>query len=275
MNPIWQYFVAENQRYQSLGMMQNPAADRLILVMGLMLLAAGAAVFFTAGYHAGFHTINGMAHHFPPAFLQNLTFVGDTLTVLVLLFILSRGDHRLYWLIFVTAIIGTAITHGLKESVQADRPPGVLEAGSFFLTGPKVTRVSFPSGHTLTAFCLAGVMQYHYRSWALRVFFIVLAVGAGVSRTLVGVHWPVDELVGAGAGLVSVWLAIRVCRKFPVGLGLRWQVFLNIVMFGCALAMFNYDGHYAMARPFALVLAVIGVVVAVYRYVYQPMRLAR
>ncbi|CAA0082337.1 Putative undecaprenyl-diphosphatase YbjG [BD1-7 clade bacterium] len=267
---LWQAFVTRNAAFQQTGMPVSPSIDRFLLVAAMVLASIDAIVYLSSGYHAGFLKINAYSAQFAPFFLQNLTFVGDTLTILALMFILSKNDHRLYWLIFVTAIIGTIIAHGLKESVMADRPPAVLPADSFILIGPKNTQVSFPSGHTLTVFCFAGVMLYYYRAWWARFAVFFLAAAAGLSRILVGVHWPVDVLAGAAGGLLSVYLAVQFCRRYPQGLGLRWQVFLHGVFVVCLLVMFDHDGGYPDARTLSIVLGVVGLAMAVRRYIWLP-----
>jgi undecaprenyl-diphosphatase len=63
---------------------------------------------------------------------------------------------------------------------------------------------SFPSDHASVAFAVAfAVLMFHRR---LGVLLVAVAVGVGVDRILVGVHYPIDVaasvLVGLGAALV-------------------------------------------------------------------------
>jgi undecaprenyl-diphosphatase len=63
---------------------------------------------------------------------------------------------------------------------------------------------SFPSDHATVAFAVAfAVLMFHRR---LGIVLVAVAVGIGVDRILVGVHYPVDVatsvLVGLGAALV-------------------------------------------------------------------------
>jgi undecaprenyl-diphosphatase len=64
---------------------------------------------------------------------------------------------------------------------------------------------SFPSDHASVAFAVAfAVLMFHRR---LGVLLVALAVGVGLDRILVGVHYPIDVgasvLVGLGAALVA------------------------------------------------------------------------
>jgi undecaprenyl-diphosphatase len=66
---------------------------------------------------------------------------------------------------------------------------------------------SFPSGHTVGAFALAGVLIFGSRNLPLRVIAFVLASGIGLSRVLAFRHWPSDVTASAVVGLVSAWIA--------------------------------------------------------------------
>jgi len=65
---------------------------------------------------------------------------------------------------------------------------------------------SFPSGHTVGAFALAGVLIFGSRSMPVRVFAFVLAAGVGLSRVLAFRHWPSDVTASAVIGLVTAWI---------------------------------------------------------------------
>ncbi|HEX8252276.1 MAG TPA: phosphatase PAP2 family protein [Thermoanaerobaculia bacterium] len=65
---------------------------------------------------------------------------------------------------------------------------------------------SFPSGHTVGAFALAGVLIFGSRSVPLRVVASVLAAGIGMSRVLAFRHWTSDVTASAVIGLVSAWI---------------------------------------------------------------------
>lgn len=71
---------------------------------------------------------------------------------------------------------------------------------------------SFPSGHTVGAFALAGVLVFASRSTALRAIAFLLAAGVGVSRILAFRHWASDVTASAVIGLVSAWMAVSVMR---------------------------------------------------------------
>ena len=87
--------------------------------------------------------------------------------------------------------------------------------GAYALIGPAHRRSSFPSGHTLTAFLVAGLLAGYRPRWAFPA--LALATLAGLSRVAVGVHWPLDVLGGAAGGLLAAWVGMHVARRRPWG----------------------------------------------------------
>jgi membrane-associated phospholipid phosphatase len=72
---------------------------------------------------------------------------------------------------------------------------------------------SFPSGHTVGAFALAGVLIFGSRSWTLRVIAFLLACAVGLSRILAFRHWASDVVASAAIGLVAAWITEAAVRR--------------------------------------------------------------
>lgn len=72
---------------------------------------------------------------------------------------------------------------------------------------------SFPSGHTVGAFALAGVLVFSARSPILRVVAFALATGVGLSRILAFRHWTSDVTASAIVGLTTAWIVTRVTQR--------------------------------------------------------------
>lgn len=68
---------------------------------------------------------------------------------------------------------------------------------------------SFPSGHTVGAFALAGVLLFGSRNPALRAIALLLACAVGLSRILAFRHWTSDVTASAVVGLVTAWVVTR------------------------------------------------------------------
>jgi undecaprenyl-diphosphatase len=70
---------------------------------------------------------------------------------------------------------------------------------------------SFPSGHAATSFACATVLSVLVPRAAPA--FYVLAAAIGYSRLYVGVHWPLDVVVGAALGVVTALLLLSEVRR--------------------------------------------------------------
>ena len=66
---------------------------------------------------------------------------------------------------------------------------------------------SFPSGHTVAAFALGGVLIFASRNTALRIVALMLACFVAVARVLAFRHWPSDVVASALISLIAAWLA--------------------------------------------------------------------
>ncbi len=67
---------------------------------------------------------------------------------------------------------------------------------------------SFPSGHTVGAFALAGILVFASRSISLRVIALILAAAVGLARILAFRHWTSDVVASASIGLVVAWVVV-------------------------------------------------------------------
>lgn len=84
----------------------------------------------------------------------------------------------------------------LKNTLKRRRPPAVIP---YFLSLVKPSdQFSFPSGHTMAAFLLAGLATIYFGSSASLLY--VWAGAVGISRVILGVHFPTDIVAGACIG---------------------------------------------------------------------------
>ncbi len=107
--------------------------------------------------------------------------------------------------------INTAITQGLKYSIQRVRP---YEKYPLLINPYKIENdKSFPSGHTSTAFSVATSLTIQYKKWYVAVPAYTWAAGVGYSRLYLGEHYPTDVIAGAAVGAGSAWLSHYLNKK--------------------------------------------------------------
>ena len=128
----------------------------------------------------------------------------------IVVLLLVRGRHREAILVAIVLIAATAGSEGVKQLVARPRPLG---------TDPTIPGVvySFPSGHTLEAATIYGIIAIMVWRTALpaaaRVSVVLvlaaLVILVGVARVALAEHYPSDVLAGllAGIGDLSIFAA--------------------------------------------------------------------
>ncbi|WP_019674336.1 phosphatase PAP2 family protein [Arsukibacterium perlucidum] len=94
----------------------------------------------------------------------------------------------------------------LKNAIQRERPKGPLQHGWEPGIRPS-DRFSFPSGHTAAAFMFAWLLAAYYPEFT--AYYLLMASGIGLSRVLLGVHYPTDILAGAALGSVIALIVLN------------------------------------------------------------------
>lgn len=120
-------------------------------------------------------------------------------TLMALILCIDQGRAILPVLHMATAgAVGTLVYKWLKVRTLRPRPYHVHQQIS--LRSIPLDQFSFPSGHTLHAviFTLIAIHYYPMLSVALIPFTILI----GLSRPILGLHYPSDVLVGAFIGIL-------------------------------------------------------------------------
>ncbi|AST91942.1 phosphatase PAP2 family protein [Sutcliffiella cohnii] len=158
--------------------------------------------------------IQGLEHPNITSVMKFFSYIGDTIRVIIIsiiiLFVLYKVFHqRVELILYIIVLIGsTTINVLLKNFFHRERPNFyrmLIEEG-----------YSFPSGHSMAALSLYGIISFllwrHIPKHSGRIllvcisaFFILII---GVSRIYLGVHFPSDIM---GAYLVSgSWLTFTI-----------------------------------------------------------------
>jgi undecaprenyl-diphosphatase len=112
--------------------------------------------------------------------------------------IISQGDAGVVPVLHMglAGLSGTLVYKWIKGKASRPRPYEVHQ--DIWLSGTPLDRFSFPSGHTLhaVAFCLVALFYFPALAWLLVPFTLMV----GMSRVILGLHYPSDVLAGAGIG---------------------------------------------------------------------------
>ena len=122
--------------------------------------------------------------------------------VTVFLF-LSRRYADIGLLLGGLVVVGAG--KGIKLLIERPRP-------DYQIIEPFASGFSFPSGHSLFAIILCGVLVYLVDQWVspkfprrtIQILLVLLVIGMGVSRVYLGVHWPSDVIGSYLLGLLSL-----------------------------------------------------------------------
>lgn len=123
----------------------------------------------------------------------------------------ARTARDLAAYFFLTIGTASALVHVLKFLVGRARPELFAELGAYSLTPFANTDLyeSFPSGHSTAAGAFFGVFAMLLPK--LRPLFLVLALVIGISRVVVGAHYPSDVAAGL---LLGLWTSVMMAFVF-------------------------------------------------------------
>ena len=102
-------------------------------------------------------------------------------------------------------ILSQAYVQAIKFTVQRERPDGS-------------NSVSFPSGHSASAFATATVLQRHY-GWKVGVPAAVLAAYVATARVHDNKHYLSDVVFGAAMGIAAQRTVTLHSRRYDIGDG--------------------------------------------------------
>ncbi|MDM7456471.1 MAG: phosphatase PAP2 family protein [Tepidimonas sp.] len=154
----------------------------------------------------------------PDGLWWRLTWLGDAqLALLAYLTAALLWQRNALTALLWAVLPATLLTHGLKALAAAPRPAAVLDPSELHVIGEVLRHGSFPSGHTITAFVLAGCWVLSAPpGWGRVVGWLLalpLAAAIGISRLAVGAHWPLDVVAGALVGWLCAAGAAAVARR--------------------------------------------------------------
>lgn len=119
--------------------------------------------------------------------------------------------------VFFRYVLATVLAAGLvwvlKTTFDLPRPWELYGPGIGQAPLPVNSEGSFPSGHTAFAAVLVGSLWPCVNDRAARATLVLLLVWVGLSRVLIGAHFPADVVAGYMVGLGSVWICERLLKR--------------------------------------------------------------
>ena len=192
-----------------------------------------------------------------------ITGLGDGLIVALCCAMLCMYRLRLGVAATAAFILSGLLAQMIKRTWDMPRPPAVLE--HVHVLGAALQSHSFPSGHSASdgvMICLAFLiwLRRDWRAYAVAGLFLLAAYG----RIYVGVHFPLDVMVGLMLGIVSMWL----CHRWSLGWSVTrwqgsswwWRIVGLIVVIESAVLGLGYRVQPSTAQGLAMIFPILGLV---------------
>lgn len=124
----------------------------------------------------------------------------------VLFLLLDSNGESLLNTLFAAYLVELPLYLLLKNIIRRQRPCHALADG--IARFEPADKFSLPSGHTAAAFVMATSLYFIYP----QLFYIAIcwAIGIGLSRIILGVHYPLDIVAGALLGIASVMISQQI-----------------------------------------------------------------
>ena len=166
-----------------------------------------------------YNFLMGFRNSFLDAFFKTITHLGDTVVIMiivvVMLIFLNKKDRII---LGSSTILTVGLNQGIKHLLRRPRPDHLrlIKQGGF----------SYPSGHSMIAICVYGIMIYLINKRVenkkikitLTTLLTLLIITIGISRIYVGVHYPSDVVGGFALSLVILILNLTFTDKLYGGI---------------------------------------------------------
>lgn len=236
----------------------------VILGISTLLIVLMLLLHFSGSNISLFRWLNGWSRYTGEPLWANITLFGEGLLGVALVGPIARWRRDIAWSLLLAALLAVLIVNGSKELFDMPRPALVLPASEVNVIGPLLRVVSFPSGHTATITILATVVALHLNRRYFYVAALLAILLVGLSRVVVGAHWPMDVLGGMVLGWWLSLAGIRLALLLPSGLKRNWQTGLCIFsLSGAALFWGAETGQFQavlLQQSLAILAGVLGLV---------------
>jgi membrane-associated phospholipid phosphatase len=195
----------------------KPSVLFLIFYSGFLVAGAYILAFVPKGEEV--YLLSALHTDYGDFFFKYFTHLGDGIAAIFfsLIFFAFRFYNGL--LILSSYAVSGAVASVMKHFIFSDilRPINVLDVSRLkFVEGVEVHgAMSFPSGHTTSAFALFFALSLIFENKYWTVFFFLCAVLVAVSRMYLCQHFFIDTYTGSFIGIISCLICAYILEKFP------------------------------------------------------------
>lgn len=189
-----------------------------------------------------------------------LTIFGGPLVILCIGLSFIHAQPKIALSIIPAIVLGSVLVFSLKWLFDIARPNLILEQSQFILIGMPPTSPAFPSGHTTGIFALATLIILNSKHYIISVFILIFATFVGLSRIMVGAHWPLD----VAGGMIMGW-GIGLTTTFFIQnwkLETKKQKMLSLCLLLCSILLIFRDTGYPNVYPILLTIGLYGIFIS-------------
>jgi len=208
-----------------------------------------------------FHLLNDS--HTPATDLLWISFttLGDGLVLGIVVGCFLLINPRVTFVGIFLMVASGAVIHVVKPLVPVPRPAAFLE--TIHVVGPLLKSQSFPSGHAAASMSAGLALACFCPSKVRAAALIGIATCIGISRILVGAHFPSDVLGGVVCALAVyvafhafIWPRIRDRIPDRPDLSDRWlRIFIYLEILTAVFVLVWYSPRWAEFPPVSAVVS--------------------
>ena len=201
--------------------------------------------------------INSLSSYTGESIWPFLTILGDPLVVVCIGLSFLHIQPKIAIAILPSLIIGAILVFSLKWSIDVARPGVILDQAQFILLGNTPISPAFPSGHTTGIFTLATLLMLFSKKTIFTILILIAACLIGLSRIMVGAHWPLDVAGGMILGWAISLFSIHISQKWSFDASK--QKTLSFILIFCSISLIFKSTGYSSAIYAQLFIAFCGI----------------
>ena len=148
-------------------------------------------------------------------FWKFITYLGEFGWIWILCIVLllaNKRTRKVGWCALASLAISSVIVMLILKPIVA-RPRPFTQLSDLIVLIKKPLDFSFPSGHTSSSFSVAWIIYWLYPNKKVGKMGMVLASLIALSRLYLGVHYPMDVLIGFMIGTLVAAYVVKKVKK--------------------------------------------------------------